>query len=101
SGIGDGDTSIGFVRGVSTAFFETLALRRLNKKPIVELASTTSTPPIEPYRAISHGLLLALAAILFARNWAISASEVVFSAALACSTSCLAFSASSFACFVS
>src|SRR5262249_31437611 len=97
----DGDTSIGFLRGFSAGFFEMLAVRpfikkpmvelaRFIKKPMAELARMTSTPPIEPYRAISHRLFLAPAATLSARNWAISASEVIVSANRACSTSCLA-----------
>src|SRR5207248_9116316 len=86
----DGDTSIGFLRGFLAGFFEMLAVRPFIKKPMVELARMTSTPPIEPYRAISHRLFLAPAATLSARNWAISTSELIVSANLACSTSCLA-----------
>ena len=71
------------------------------KKPMAELVRTTSTPPTDPYRAISHRLVLAPAATLSARNWAISASEVLFSAILACSTSCLALSAARVACSAS
>src|SRR5262245_51980279 len=97
----DGDTSIGLLRGFSAGFFDSLVVRLFTKKPIAELAKMTSTPPTEPYRAISHRLLLGPAAILSARNWAISASEAIFSATLACSTSCLSFSASRFASSVS
>jgi hypothetical protein len=82
----DPDTSIGFLPRFSTGFFETLALPPFIKKPIAELVRTTSTPPTDPYRAISHRLVLAPAATLSARNCAISASEVLFSAILACWT---------------
>src|SRR5437899_12648954 len=54
----DGDTSIGFLRSFLAGFFEMLAVRPFIKKPIAELARMTSTPPIEPYRAISHRLFL-------------------------------------------
>src|SRR5215475_260442 len=97
----DGDTSIGLLRGFSAGFFEALVVRLFTKKPIAELVKMTSTPPTEPYRAISHRLLLGPAAILSARNWAITASETIFSATLACSTSCLSFSAPRFASSVS
>jgi len=97
----DGDTSIGFLRDLAARFFERLAVRPFFKKPRAELARMTSTPPIKPYRAISHRVFLAPAATLSARNWAISASELIVSANLACSTSCLAFSASRFACSAS
>src|SRR5262249_47925423 len=76
----DGDTSIGFLRDFAAGFFEMLAMRPFIKKPMAELARMTSTPPIEPYRAISHRLFLAPAATLSARNWAISASELIVSA---------------------
>src|SRR5262249_33977998 len=56
----DGDTSIGLLRGFSAGFFEALVVRLFTKKPIAELAKMTSTPPTEPYRAISHRLLLGL-----------------------------------------